>query len=95
MHDQAASGRKFQQPREARIVERVAVVIWMQPDARHVKRLVAAADVSSQSGSVGLTVPNGISIAVAVLRTGFCEPLVHAGDVFVKQAVEAADPGLA
>ena len=62
LHDQAALRRQAQQPREVRIIELVAMIVRMQPDARHLVLTSAQRrKSSSQSGSFGLIEPNGSS----------------------------------
>jgi len=92
-HELAALGER-EQLGEDRIVERVAVVVGMEPDAGHAVLFVATAEVFLPVGQRGIDraerdqQPRAVSLAL------LGQPGVDAFDVAVQKPVEAAGPGL-
>src|SRR5262245_60237161 len=101
LEDEAASVGEIEQAGEAWIVERVAGVIGVEAYARHVENFVAAAEVFFPIGQCGIDRAEGNELRLcnagqtsSRTRAHVGEARVDCGDVFVEEAVEAANPGL-
>ena len=93
LHDEAALGGEREQARERGVVEPVAVVIGMQPEAGHLVNFGAAADIFFPVGELRIHGAEGHE--PAGVRAAFGgEASVRGGEVLVQQAVERAGPRL-
>src|SRR5262249_23198098 len=94
LHDQTRVGRAAQDLRKLWAGERIAVIVRMEPNARHVVHLAAAPQVFLPVWQLRIDGPERNQQSGAMLLAIGGQPRIDAANVPVQDAIETAGPRL-